>query len=74
MDGTVRRWLAAAGRAIGADGVGVGAEDLQVGADLLRRRAVAEIRMLRSCIGRIGDTGERSVNIGDCLLPLEQSP
>ena len=66
--------LDAAGRAVGADRLRVRAEDFQVGANLLRCRAVAVIGMLRSCVRRIGDAGERSVDIGDRLLPLEQSP
>ncbi len=74
LGGNCRHELDAAGRAIGADGVGIGAENLQVGANLLRRRTVAVIRMLRSPVRRIGNAGKRRIDIGDRLLPLEQSP
>ena len=66
--------LASRGRAVGPDGVSVWTEDLQIGADLLRGRAVAVVRMLGSRVRRIGDAGERSVDVGDGLMPLQQCP
>src|SRR4030088_3302384 len=66
--------LTAASRTIGTNGVGIWTEDLQIGADLLRRRAVPVVRMLGRRIRRIGNARERSVYIGDRLLPLEKTP
>jgi hypothetical protein len=74
LRGDRRHELDAAGGAVGADGVGVGTEDFQVGANLLRRRAITVVRMLRSRVGRIGDAGERRIDVGDRMLPIEQSP
>ena len=46
LRGDCRHEFDATSRTVGTNGVGVRAEDLQVGADLLRRRAVAVVRML----------------------------
>src|SRR5262249_15973317 len=74
LRGDRRHELTAAGRAVGADRLSIRTEDLQIGANLFRRRAVAIVRMLRSRVGRIGDTGERGFNIGSRLLPLAEEP
>src|SRR4029450_13619908 len=66
--------LDAAGGAVGADVLSVGAENLQIGADLLRPRPVAVVGMLRSRVGRVGNTGERGVDVGPRLVPVEQPP
>ena len=46
LRGNCRYEFNSTSRAIGTNGVGVRAEDLEVGADLLRRRAIAVVRML----------------------------
>ena len=46
LGGDRRHQLTATGRAVGADRLGIGSKDLQVGTNLLRRRAVAIVRML----------------------------
>ena len=66
--------LAAAGRAIGADRLGVGAEDFQISANLLFGGTIAVVRMLGPRVGRVGDAGQRRIDVGDRLVPLEQSP
>ena len=74
LGGDCRHQLDAAGGAVGADRLRIGAQDLQIVANLLLGWTIATIRMLRACVRRIRDAGQRRLDVGDRLLPLEQRP